>query len=79
MKLSPAQRRALDFLSKKDWSAPWWGGGPHTGWPKEMPMRTFDKLLEMKLVTIADGKRFDRVVSITDKGRSALTIGKGNL
>lgn len=72
MKLTEAQRRGLEFLAIAPWSAAWWGGKPHTGWPKELNARTYDKLASLGLVGWEAKSDFHRTVKITSAGRKAL-------
>ena len=73
MKLTAKQHEALEWLSKNGrWTDAWWGGRPHSGWPKEMSARTFDSLLRMKLIRTRMGERFERTVQITRLGQEAL-------
>lgn len=72
MKLSAPQITALAFLSKAPWVAPWWGGKPHSNWPKELNGRTVHKLVTLKFVRVMHQSRFDRAVTITETGKAAL-------
>ena len=76
-RLSTAQRKALEWLATAGpWTAPWWGGKPHAGWPVEMKPRTFDALHRAALIKVYAAGWADRTVEITDKGRAAIfTIG----
>lgn len=76
IKLTPKQREALEWLSKQRWVANWWGGKPHTGWPKPMPAATYRALSAAKLVkTFQGASPFERAVIITKDGRAALAAG----
>ena len=72
MKLSKAQRRGLEFLASGPWSAPWWGGKPHGGWPAELNASTYDKLVSLGFVGWVAKGAFNRTVKITPEGRTAL-------
>lgn len=72
MKLSKAQIRALQFLAVKPWSAPWWGGKPHTGWPDEMKPSTYSYLRGAGLITSNPGEWAEKIVSITAAGRALI-------
>lgn len=71
-KLTPRQREALEWLAVETWTAPWWAGRPHSGWPKQMPVQTYNGLSLAKLIKTRDGKWAEKVVSITKEGRDAL-------
>lgn len=72
--LSKSQRSGLEFLADKPWSAKWWGGKPHGGWPKELNARAYDKLVSLGFVVWLGARGpFDRTVKITEAGRRALS------
>lgn len=72
-KLTARQRAALSWLSEKPWIASWWGGKPHTGWPKQFAAQTCRSLREAGLITISQGRAWsEQEVSITKAGREAL-------
>lgn len=70
--MTPTQRRALEFLAKAPWVAPWWGGAPHGKWPTDLPRATFTRLLRMKFIVVTHVGRFDRKVAITENGKKAI-------
>ena len=73
-KLKPKQVEALKWLVANDgkWVAPWWGGRPHAGWPKQMPPQTYNALSLAKLVKTFSGSWAEKTVAITIDGRKAL-------
>jgi len=71
-KLRPKQREALEALSKESWTAPWWAGRPHCGWPKWMPAQTYNSLALAKLIKTLPGTWAEKTVAITDAGKAAL-------
>lgn len=72
-KLSESQRRGLTFLLEP-WTVNWWGGKPHSSWPKELNARTYDKLISSGLIkrSAVRGSAFRQSVQITAAGRAAL-------
>ncbi len=74
-KLTAKQREALEWLAREPWVASWWGGKPHSGWPKQMPAQTYNSLSLAGLVQTMNAKHWsDRIVSITSDGRSSLNV-----
>jgi hypothetical protein len=73
MALTPKQRDALQWLSKQPWRSPWWGGKPHGRWPKELPSQTYNSLSLAKLIETRSGEWSDKIVSISEAGKAAIT------
>jgi len=73
-KLRPKQIDALRWLMSqpKGWRAPWWGGRPHSGWPKQMPPQTYNSLLLAGYIKTFSGSWPERTVMITSAGEEAL-------
>jgi hypothetical protein len=73
MKLTKAQRAALEWLDQAGpWTTAWWGGKPHTRRPKVLPSQTFDALRNAKLISVTHQKWPDKTVAITPAGKAAL-------
>lgn len=74
--LGSRQVVALNWLAANGpWTTPWWGGRPHTGWPKEMTASTFEKLIKKRFVEVRPtGQRFDRTATISEYGKKAIGL-----
>jgi hypothetical protein len=79
MKLRPKQREALEQLAKEPWTATWWGGRPHVGWPKWMPAQTYNSLALAKMVKTLPGTWAAKTIAITAAGEAALREVKTGL
>lgn len=76
-KLTKKQHEALSWLDVCcGWTDVWWGGRPGGGWPKQMPVQTYNALSLAKLIKTVHSQRFDRTVSITPAGYAALKQGE---
>jgi hypothetical protein len=72
-RLTKPQLRALQWLSEVGgWRAAWWGGVPHTSWPKQMRPATYGSLRAAGLIEAHQVGRLDRAVRLTENGRRAL-------
>lgn len=72
MALGKRQKIALEWLRDEAWMTVWWGGRPHTGWPKELSRATYDVLRTKRFIQSMRGHRFEVIVSITLAGLDAL-------